>query len=282
MHKLESILHNLKDSLSKTEKRECGTAAYAAECITICHHHLQLAKEVVINSGFRYEEQEIRFFREIKPAMLGELNYYIALHQFSATEALLGADTRERHYLGHLEKIEQYTLLNGSFIQYLASGSSHRDKEYFTRYYSDHKLLGEPFAFHIDPAFSTFYDIKAGEYYGHMAFARYLTSGLNSLRKRGHALEEGQAAMEWTGSDVSLVEMAYAFEAEKCINGGQAKIGQIIAGLEFLFNTELKDFSRIFTDIKGRKTSHTLFLDKMRQSLEQKIRLDLQKRRNAR
>ena len=281
MHKLETVLRNLKDSLSKTEKRERGTTAYAAECITICHHHLQLAKELVTTSGFRFEEQEIQFFREIKPAMLGKLNYYIALHQFTAAEALLGADTRERHYLGHLEKIEQYTKFNSSFIQYLASGSTHRDKEYFTRYYSDLKLLGEPLAFHVDPAFSTFYDIRAGEYYGHIAFAKYLTNGLNSLRKRGNAHEEGQVAMDWTDPDVSLVELAYALEAKKCIGGGKVKIGQIVAGLEQLFNVELKEFSRTYTDIKERKTSNTLFLDKMKQALDLKIKLDREKKRNS-
>ena len=44
---------------------------------------------------------------------------------------------------------------------------------------------------------------------------------------------------------------------------------------------ELKEFSRTYTDIKERKTSNTLFLDKMKQALDLKIKLDREKKRNS-
>jgi hypothetical protein len=77
--------------------------------------------------------------------------------------------------------------------------------------------------------------------------------------------------MKWTGFKIELVELAYALHSISCINNGNIDVKEIIEAFSKLFNIELDDFYRTYQDIRARKTERLKFLDKLKQSLQNRL-----------
>ncbi|MCD8283075.1 MAG: RteC domain-containing protein, partial [Prevotella sp.] len=80
-----------------------------------------------------------------------------------------------------------------------------------------------------------------------------------------------------------LTELIYALQATGCINNGVVTIKELSAWLYSFFNVEAKDCYRFYVDIRRRKTvSKTVFIEKMRDALNDKLRKDDEKERARR
>lgn len=69
--------------------------------------------------------------------------------------------------------------------------------------------------------------------------------------------------LTWTGKKAELVEQIYAWERAGCFNYGNVTIKQLTEYIEYVFNINLGDFYHIFLEIRERKGSRTIFLDKL-------------------
>jgi hypothetical protein len=87
-----------------------------------------------------------------------------------------------------------------------------------------------------------------------------------------------ESKLIWTGSKVEFVEFGYGLKGTKCINHGKISLKKLFHGLGKTFNFEVKDYARIFMDIKRRgKDDCTFLLDLMRTSVLQQIEESIQR-----
>jgi hypothetical protein len=78
--------------------------------------------------------------------------------------------------------------------------------------------------------------------------------------------------MYWTGTKVQLVEYVYPLRDVKCINNGKITLKKLFNGFGHLFNFEVNDYARVFSDIKNRRTDdNTPFLDSLRDAQKRLI-----------
>jgi hypothetical protein len=78
--------------------------------------------------------------------------------------------------------------------------------------------------------------------------------------------------LRWTGTKVQLVELVYPLRGVKCINNGEITLAKLFKVVGTMFNFEVKDYSRIFVDIKNRRTdNNTPFLDSLRREQKRLI-----------
>lgn len=77
--------------------------------------------------------------------------------------------------------------------------------------------------------------------------------------------------LEWTGTVADLVELAYATLETKKINYGDLDINVLIEKLCNIFSFEVKDCYDTFRAIRRRVGSRTLFLDEMKEKLNERM-----------
>ena len=80
------------------------------------------------------EEDEIVFFKEIKPEILGFLLYFNKIHTIELKCPNGSNDTLAAYYQRELDGLTYFFQQNLDFYQYYRSKSSHLDKHYFIRH----------------------------------------------------------------------------------------------------------------------------------------------------
>lgn len=83
-------------------------------------------------------------------------------------------------------------------------------------------------------------------------------------------LNEDRFHLQWTANKIDLVEIIYALQASQAINNGNITLKELVEAIEYIFNTNLGDYSRIFYDLQNRSNT-TKFLDVLKDALEIKV-----------
>ena len=77
--------------------------------------------------------------------------------------------------------------------------------------------------------------------------------------------------IKWTGSIYELVELGYAILATKSVNNGEVDIKELMEFLCSFFDFEIKNFYRAYTTIRQRAGDRTIYLNRMKEKLMEKM-----------
>lgn len=202
-------------------------------------------------------EDEILFFREIKPEILGFLFFFNKIHTVELKCPNGSNDTLSKYYQTELDSLTFFFDRNLDFYQYYRSKSSHMDEYYFTRHKRSHQLCLNSVHFVMDTSFSTGYDYKVAKIICNEMLRIYLNKKMHGLDKQQFIDNKRTAVslndLKWTGPKVALVEIGYSFEASKYVNNGRADIKEIMLALEIIFNIDLGEYYRSYISIKERE-----------------------------
>ena len=80
--------------------------------------------------------------------------------------------------------------------------------------------------------------------------------------------------LHWTGSKTDLVELIYALKTSGVINNGDYQIKELIGVFSDIFNIELGNFYKTFSEIRNRANNQTKFINKLALNLVKKIEID--------
>lgn len=235
---------------------------------------LSKLKSKILKEGFRNETEEIKFFKEVKPQILGKLIYYNKLYRIETSCPVSRGNVYRQHYnreLKELKIIFEQQVCNSDFYRYYRSGRTDRDEDYFKLgNIKIHNGLNS-FAFEIDPEFSTYYDYKTAQILANDLLYIYLTSKTNEA-KNEHQFDElftNKEEFKWTASKNALIELIYALYISKSLSNGKVGVRKIASLFQKLFGIELGDTHHAFHRMKNRTESRTLFLDSLKSQLEQ-------------
>lgn len=86
-----------------------------------------------IDQGFGSVAEEIRFFKEVKPAFVARIEYYT--YRYHALLFVPAGSEKEirQFWERELRKIEKFYEANKDFCRYIQQGDTARDEEYFLR-----------------------------------------------------------------------------------------------------------------------------------------------------
>lgn len=225
-------------------------------------------------NSFESVDEEIYFFKFIKPAILGPLLYFNKVKNLILSFPNGSTETQKKFYREELESLtfthKRYSDLN----KYYNAKFTHLDKEYFTRYQNSEFMQTESVYFVSDPNFSTAYDFQWSKIICNEYLKLYLEYNILRITNQFY-ISESRAALQipkltWTGSKAALVELGYAFEAGNFINNGKVDIKEIMQGIEILANIDLGDYYRTFTSIKQRGDT-TKHLTQLAANLKKRI-----------
>lgn len=220
-------------------------------------------------------QDEITFFKEMKPEVLGLLLYFNKIHHIELKRPTGSNDTQREYYENELRSITHFFERHLDFYQYYRSKSNYLDEYYFVRGKACPKLCADSAQYIHDPLFSTVYDFKIAKIISNEMLRIYLNKKLLRLEKQ-MAIDKNRELlpvgnMKWTGSKVAAVEFGYALHASPAINRGQTDIKDIMAFIETYFNIDLGDYYRTYIAIKGKKKDRTAFLNSLISGLIKKM-----------
>ena len=267
------------DHLADIKKRQESQLKKARKIIALTIRSLQELKSLVLKHQFPEQEEEIYFFKVLKPKVFSQLIYYTKVKQVEITLPHFGyVEEKEKYLANKLRLIGLFFQRNTDFCHYMHNDFSHLDDKYFIRGYSNEHLFDDSFLSITEENFSTFYDYKASYLLAYDQLAIYLNYKVENINRPENELfnvTEPSPLLQWTGTKIALVELIYALHASGSINNGNTSIKDVKEVFEKIFEIELDDCYRLFLEIKARNNS-TKFMDKLSEDLIRKIETQYQ------
>lgn len=267
---LELLSAQLSDQLEKIKLQNESILKQAKRSIILCRSILNEFKKKVLNFGFKSTEEEINFFKETKQLPLKELIYFSEIHSFEIQFPKADKSAQLKFIKKKIKKLNRFFLYNLDFGQYIKSGSTHFDKEYYTRDHLDTYHITTSKFYFQDPDFCTPRDMLLGKYKAYDSLVGYMIEkqlkvkrGLNGNYLNGKQTEK----IDWPFSNTDWVELVYALYASGISKKNKLSIVKLSQILQEIFNFKPKEIYKTFQDIKNRKNSRTIFLDQLVTSL---------------
>lgn len=276
---LSKILSKIRHQEDKLASKMMRTADEAFEMTLFLNGMLTTIKSNVLQNGFPDEMEEIDFFKNIKPLVLGKLIYYNKVFRI---ETNCPVDVGELHK-SYFEKLlkslkSDYTdnICNEDFYRYYRAGRKDKDHIYFRLgqvNYHDGLHCG---VFEIDLSFSTYYDSKIAYIIANELLYTYILDKINSNTSEFSIINgDANKDISWTNSQNALIELIYALYASSSVSHGKIGIRKLALIFEIVFQTPLNDVHHSFHRMKTRAGSRTAFLDQLKISLEEYMDKDL-------
>ncbi|WP_445713975.1 RteC domain-containing protein [Flavobacterium sp.] len=264
-HELCLILNTYSDEVEKAKK-----------IIIFIEDTLKQLTNWLKNHVFETIQEEIKFFKEIKPNIVAKLIFYKEIISLVATLPL-DKNKRLKHYEKKIDVINQFHRKNREFIKYIKSHSTHFDELYFSRKQYKDLFLNDCMVINQDAKLCTSHDYLMAEVIAYELLALHIENRIDTLNQ-SCAITTNQISsnLHWTAKKIDLIELIYALHEAKVFDNGQADIKEITHVFEKAFQIDLGDnITRSFIDIKNRKTDQTRFLNQLQATLETKIENDL-------
>ena len=253
--------------IEKIESSESNILKKSLEASHVLAEAFNQLKTFILSYQFKDEEEEVTFFKEIKPKICYRLIYYRKLYNIEMNRPA-GIDKQKEYLSDELNEINKYNIKRLDFIRYYRSGATHLDSLYFLRGKTDTEQYLETFYYELDPDFSTNCDFKVAKILSNDMLQAYLMQEIERLNSNGMiALPMGFPSIKltWKGTKTELMEQLYSWDSDSTF--GDVPLTQLSDYIQNVFNIQLdKNLSRAFSDMKIRNIP-TPFLDKLKEAL---------------
>ena len=245
------------------------------DVVEFLQRSLEDMRTCIVNHPFSNKEEEIYFFKHIKPEVLSRLLYFTEIYNTEMRKPHGSIEVLKKYYNDRLDELTSYFESNLDFFQYYRSKATHLDNHYFVRGHIDFKLCPNCVPYDRDPEFSTCYDHKAAQILADDMLSIYLNKKLHSVDRQVIIAKSRSFLPEhpfrWTATKIAAVELGYAIYAAGILNNGQADIKEIMTFMEASFQIDLGDYYRTYITMKDRKKDRTSFLNSLIKSLLKKM-----------
>ncbi|HXJ99686.1 MAG TPA: RteC domain-containing protein [Gelidibacter sp.] len=226
------------------------------------------------------DNEEIVFFKTIKPQILGKLIYYNKVFRIETSRPVNVGKMYFNYFSDELQELKQdykEHSYNSEFYRYYRTGRTDYDREFFLLGKINPHIGLNSFIFEIDTQFSTYYDYKVSRIIANELLYNYLLAKItpDDSVPSFHPDTQGNQDFLWTESKNALIELIYALYVSKAISGGKVGIRKIARVFQILFNVQLGDVHHAFHRMKDRAGNRTAFLDQIKMAIEQYMDKDL-------
>jgi hypothetical protein len=270
-----SLYEEMERSLAEIDSKNTSHLQNSRLSAGVILGYISRLKEFVNKNAFQNSEEEIEFFKHLKPRFFSRLIYHQKIINIQSHVPLATLNDIKSYYLNGLKKINDYMELNHEFVTYYRSQATSFDEIYFLRQEPDSWLLMNFENYETDLKFTTIYDNKVSKIIAFELLSEFIKTNLAKLEIQndisgGHkSLTESN--LNWTASKVSLVELLYALQSVGSCNNGNIDLKQLAIHFENLFNIDLGNYYRVFQEMRIRKINRTTFLDQLKEKLTQRM-----------
>lgn len=217
-------------------------------------------KALIKDYPFLDKEEEINFFRHIKPRFHKELFYWTELIYILTDRPVASEEEVRRYWMRILGSIDLFLERNQVLYTYYRFGHSYQDEQLFLR---DRKLPAHPLfgTEESDPAWST----AAGTTVARIMAMEEVIQWIDLERNRDRTpvpASEQLPKLSWTGSKAQLIELVYALESFGVFNNGKTNVKEVMEYFQHCFNVQkVSNYYGYFQGMRIRKKDRTPFLN---------------------
>lgn len=278
MEAINQVLNDYRTSLQSIENSDLTKVSNLKKGIDLSAQTIfQLRLMSRASNCFQTQEDEICFFKYIKPFVSGRLKFYGELQKFQLKWPKADVKNQKKYIRAAIKKLEGHKIKNLAFWRYVKNKQTQKDSFYFLRCHHHVGITCDMSQFVIDPEFSTSYDNLMAQFVASDLLMKHYKKQLLKLTTKNPDPPTDpilNTNRSWSGSKTDLIELIYAFHSSGVINNGQVKISKMIKVSEKFFNIKLGNPYKTFAEIKARENDQTKFLDSLKQALLTKINLD--------
>lgn len=255
------IESEITSKLNDINKSIINQIERAEKSIELISNEIFKLRDRVINIGFSKQEEEIYFFRKIKPKLFAQAIYYNFVLESEINKTYYTETELQTFFNNKLSEFRKIISENIEFNHYILAKKTNLDNFYFTRNQDKITRFGNSFPLLDDPDFATNKDMVLANIIAFDLIVKHLQIESKHL----------PFALQWTESKTALVELIYALQSAGAINSGKAEIKEITNTLEKAFSINLGDVYRTFIELRMRKSNHTKFIDTLKDNLQNKL-----------
>ena len=252
------------ENLHQTERDMNILTDKAAKEIT---KTLRSFRSRIRKEGFNSTDEEIHFFKYIKPKIQAYLYFYSILQEIETGKLHMSDDELNDLIEKKVRMFRHIMRQNIDFVKYYTSGLDHLDKLYFIRETKLAVISRHTTSMLIDPEFNTTHDQIAADILAFELFKKHLARN----KEKHPSFQFPQPKLKWTAGKLALVELIYALHASGAINHGDADLKEIQEALELIFKCKIDDLYRSFHDIANRKKEQVKFVNLLEEHLKNKL-----------
>ena len=269
-----ALLSELEEELQAISFDYDNPISMSSKSIETVLKYCQNLKTYILENEFQSKEDEIHFFKNIKPKFSSKLIYFHKIRKLESYKPL-GSKKIQKEYLeNELNKLNIYFSENTEFYNYYRLGGDSFDRKVFLRNSTEIDYNLDVFYHEVDHRFSTTHDFKVAMILANDIFQRYIENKIATLSSSKEAVSKNpieNKIMKWTASKTDLIELIYALHTQKVFNEGKADLTEITKSFEKFFDIELGDIYRTCNDIKNRKIKKTKFIDTLSENLNKRF-----------
>ncbi|MGN6568142.1 MAG: RteC domain-containing protein, partial [Flavipsychrobacter sp.] len=227
---------------------------------------------------FSNTADEIYFFKELKPKFYSKLVYYVKVFEIESQKPL-GATRPLKKYLNkHLAAIRRHSQDHQMFYKYCRSGATYMDEVYFIR--ASHDIMIGFDLSYLDSTehFCCNHDLTLATLIANEQLSDYLNHELTKLTSSQLKINANpfqEMELNWAETKASFVELMYGLQSLGAFYNSKTKtkadMSQVARFFETTLNIDLGNYYRTFQEIRIRKKGRTVFIDKLREQLIQRM-----------
>lgn len=230
-----------------------------AECsFRIAESFLVRLRDFMAAYSFSDEQEEVLFFKAVKPRFQKELFYWAEVMQVEAHQPVCGK-RKIKHYLNGIQEGMAMFFCRHHFLHtYCRKGRTDKDTMLFLRHAECPDLFPEVMP-DMDRTFST----QGSTMLARLMAMEEITQWLNAKLKVSNVSHTGkeQHGLTWTGSKAQLIELVYALESYGVFNNGKTNVKEVMEYLQSCFHVDrVSNFYGYFQSMRIRKKDRTPFL----------------------
>ncbi|MDD3039503.1 RteC domain-containing protein [Bacteroides sp.] len=268
---IDNILQEIESEINSFDLYGYDIISNSLKMIDIIQKHIDQLRERVIVYEFGSQEEEIIFFKELKPQILSKQLYFNKIYCIESKFPTGSNEAAKKYLNDQLHSLEYYFNRHLDFHQYYRSGSTVYDKYYFVRGDVDPKLCTDSSRFNSDLKFSTVYDFKVAKIIANEMLRIYLNRRLKMIEDPALFTETKKGRRTWTGQKNALIELGYSLYASGDIDHGNIDVKEIMDTLGEAFNVDLGEYYRTYIALRSRKKDQTAYLNSLIEKLKKKM-----------
>ncbi|QDH81196.1 hypothetical protein FKX85_20045 [Echinicola soli] len=271
---IQNLAHKLRDRLSRELSQVNIFGENRLFQLEAAHKKAEKALEeldlVLAEYEFSNEAEEIHFFKRIKPDFHSESIYYAELFNLESARPTSHKSIQVQYLRKEQQKLQAFLDRNRDLHHYFVLDKSHLDEHYFLRAGRTDFLVSKAFHSPIDRRCCTVASLGLSTILAAIRINTYINAAIQSL-EGAVATAQTPETLKWTGKKNQLVELVYALKVAGVLNHGQAEIREVAKVMGQLLGGDTGDIYKRFQEIRIRKKGRTLFLDILKEKLEDYI-----------
>jgi RteC protein len=262
---IQELYEKLESSLSTIEQQTINKLELAQQAIGMTRVYLELLRKFIIENGFPNSNNEIEFFKNIKPKFNAKLIFYLRIYYLETRRPAASISLQKKLLRRELKRIQYFLHQNSDFFSLLNSGSTLLDEKYFVRGNHDPNLAQDEYFLTIDPEFCTIHSYKISKKLAYESLQVYLYEELQKLEGITPVSPLSKHTLEWQASKTDLIELLYSLYSARVL--GKTELKKIVIFFQTSLHIDLGNYPRVFQQIRIRKKNRTVFLDHLKEEL---------------